>query len=482
MSGFLKSITILTLLFVAACGPKPASSPVAPGGNLVSFNHPANVAFRGGEVYCEGVCPEFVAALYMYYGVVDHGSYKSHKIKTCSATLIAEDKIVTNYHCIENIITAGGECNKQSVTMQIKFPTADPAKPEVYHCKKVERVSGSLKETKMHPDWAIIQLHKKVVGRKPVTEHQDDVDSGQVAHLYPVYYDKNWRNPVGVIRPTTCTFKIGDTHNIFAFGDDAPLFGLENCSRKIIPGNSGTGVFAKLSSGLIGTLSHAGSGDMTQARGTRSACFRTGPTEETDPSCYFPTEALEANFIATAKRMSFIRGVIGRPEMLSLNFIEARKSMVAYGLLEDLFPRRQRRSREAAEMTLTLDDENKQILNYLTSKEVKLARRYRHLLRRLHMPLRAHCVYPDQLNDNNLYPLLTLNWQSAALDWSEEVREDGSLIMAQLWSNIEPRLMMVELDVVSKTADVVHLKSKSGTALPQGLSGFEMKLPVCLDF
>lgn len=306
-------IRLLFILFLTAvsCSSKKSQQGVIPPGTLeVLDRESAKITLDNAEVICEnGVCPESVGAFYMYHSPKKVKNGKEHQIKLCSITLISSNRILTNKHCIEDVIKAG-ESFSEDIFAKIKFPAANGKPFSSYDCKKVistseeypikDKLTQKMKRRRQVPDWAIIELTEHVKDRAPITTVAKGIDTDNLAvSLYPVYFDLNPKSSRGVLQHVTCTrtFNNGGLY-IFSQNGDGPLMKLENCSQNIISGNSGSGVFVNNSSQLLGLI--ATSKD-TNAHGTVAQCV--GDFSSAESQCIFPDEK---EFFDTMKTMSFM--------------------------------------------------------------------------------------------------------------------------------------------------------------------------------
>src|SRR3989338_6672740 len=84
----------------------------------------------------------------------------------CSGFLVGEKYLVTAGHCIEN----QSDCNAYSWVFNFKLGSAgqslfEVSKDDVYKCKRI--VSQTLDRSTMD-DFALIELDRKVVGKRPL--------------------------------------------------------------------------------------------------------------------------------------------------------------------------------------------------------------------------------------------------------------------------------------------------------------------------
>lgn len=144
-------------------------------------------------------------------------------ISKCTGVLIAKDKILTAGHCI---ITEE-QCKRFNWTFDFNQDHIDFNNDEVYHCKRiVDREKNYL----THRDFAIIQLDREVLDRKPVS-----FDSNEIKANTPLAIIGH---PMGLPSITSDNAVVlSNNHNdqfftsnldSFAGNSGAPVFNLEN--------------------------------------------------------------------------------------------------------------------------------------------------------------------------------------------------------------------------------------------------------------
>jgi len=294
----MRELLVFIMIFASLVGcssgktPAPASAP-----HVVRFDTKVEALayLDGADVQCQGFCPEYVGAFYMYSVLIENG-ITQHQVGMCSITLIGEKTILTNHHCIEKLFKKGDLCdgtkNSEKPYIEIKFPATGTHPFEVAKCKKISDTSEVVKfkdpsngqeYTSRHsPDWAIIELQKKPGQRSPVPVSIEKIGKDAVVDLYPVFFTTQQSPPKGQIRHVQCRRGFSWLGPFF-YDEDGPIMLLNNCSVELIPGTSGSGQF--FGSKLIGL--HA-SGEGTDSNGTAAMCL---PGYETpDRPCTFTTD------------------------------------------------------------------------------------------------------------------------------------------------------------------------------------------------
>lgn len=179
-----------------------------------------------------GNCPDNVAMLAsweqegdkFYFGV-------------CSGTLINEDTLVTNRHCIpEGVNFNGADCSDQ---LRILFPkTKDVFEKEVLSCQRVVQI---FQKSVTQPDLAVIKVERSKFARTPVKIRKGGFIHGDLAYAYTMNPEKEDIH-FGTIKRKNCRLS---THNLYYARKD-PSYGetlLYRSDCKVISGNSGSGLF-----------------------------------------------------------------------------------------------------------------------------------------------------------------------------------------------------------------------------------------------
>ena len=140
--------------------------------SVVSFWKSAQLQFGPGDKTVSLKTVKFADAL----GLCPGETFREQPMGAfCSGSLVGEDLIMTAGHCIKN----QAECDDARLVFGfgLKSPGADAAagigRKDVYTCKKVVTrflggEPGFLGPKPYGPDYALIQLDRKVVGRKPL--------------------------------------------------------------------------------------------------------------------------------------------------------------------------------------------------------------------------------------------------------------------------------------------------------------------------
>jgi hypothetical protein len=275
-------------------------------------------------VVCEGVCAEAVGAFYFYHSKKRVGEQDVQQIKLCSATLIAANKIMTNKHCIQDLLTQGEDCS-ESKNIEIKFPAISEKPFQVAKCKKILKTSsdvvaegpaGEASIQRLAPDWAVIELQADVKDRRPVSKSRIETRQEQPVSLFPVYFEKSTDGgaPLGKIKLVSCVQDFSNQTNIYSWKQGvSPLLSLKDCDHELISGNSGSGIFEPQSGKMLGVL--ATTSDATSADGTQVHCFPDFMTMRESSMCRFDKEGV---FEQIHKVASFLKKIL-QVELEELN-------------------------------------------------------------------------------------------------------------------------------------------------------------------
>jgi hypothetical protein len=432
----------------------------------------------GDQIHCEGSCSESVAAFYLYHGGKKNGNTISHDIKLCSATLIAKNKILTNKHCIEGVLKAGDVCD-ETVFADIKFPKTKDKPFASYKCKKVESASDDYflidsqtneqKKKRRVPDWAVIELTENVKDRKPVTVGLSvDADPLPVT-LYPVYFNVNTIPVSGVIKEVQCERVYNKTgHYIYANDSDSPLFRIEKCSHQLVQGNSGTGVFYKHSTELLGVMATA---DSINAEGTMAHCL----PDFNSPSaqCIFPNDQ---KFTDVMKTISFLNRLFKNILQKSLGDAVWDKIL---GI--EYFPEDEKQ--KLAKVKVEFNDHWESSAQYLQGQgSAKLSARYRQALLRLIL-LRVPKCYSASLSLQKDLLLVDLeSWETLSeYQWAEKIQTDA---LGQETSHVQVvaphvsyELRTVRFNITDSGVDKVLTLDLAKA--PEPLKSLEIRIPPC---
>jgi len=286
-------------------------------------DHQARKILDSDQVVCDSNCPGYVGAFYFYRKTSDTGG----NIRLCSATLVAKNQILTNKHCIEDLITEGEACDDRRV-IEIKFPKTGDLPFESVKCKKILKTSkdyfiGDKKNgtrRRVVPDWAIIEVDSEwaaKTARQPVQVAAGESVEGAPVDLFPTYFDLSYDPPLGVIKPVHCTQTFTE-QNMFADDSESPLFEMKNCDLELVHGNSGTGAFEPGSNRLIGLIA-TGSTDKKTVTGTAALCIPGFDSNAAD--CVFPedqqtTDVMKAYYYF----VNYLGGVIEARSQDDVNF------------------------------------------------------------------------------------------------------------------------------------------------------------------
>lgn len=306
------------LLFIAfqltilACG-GPKSSTSSNPHVLVVTRAEAQKILEDDTLKCEGLaCPESVAAVYILYPATTKSNGLLN-VNLCSATLIAANQVLTNRHCFTDVNIKEGEGLKdKNIEIHVKFPTVSTKGFTTALGQRLIKMSAPY-TTNFGPDWAVIELDQ-VVDRQPVTlskiltDPESDVESqvstGQSPlqlKMYPVYFDLNKTFGPAVIRPVECSLGRNQNNNIFSFRGDNALFNIKKCTRELVHGNSGTGVFTKDLGELLGVFADGDDGAAKTGMATMASCVSVlQPLQKR--SCFFSEDK---NYVQVAKTMTF---------------------------------------------------------------------------------------------------------------------------------------------------------------------------------
>ena len=215
----------------------------------------ADIAFEQSTVDCENPadCPGYIAGMVMYsekqaYSFL-YGSYSTYSVGFCSAQLIAPDKVLTNRHCIPDVIAYKNADCKDNIA--VKFPATSEHGAETVKCTQIldyadEYGNASAQNNPLVLDWAVIQLERNVNRPTPDVMKKGFPDKTQFTS-YPTYYtqgtgfhkEKSSTIGVGIIKKIECTSMMNNTIAGHYRHQYSPIF-VGHCDNKVIQGNSGS--------------------------------------------------------------------------------------------------------------------------------------------------------------------------------------------------------------------------------------------------
>ncbi len=214
------------------------------------------------SVTCEspGSCPEASGGLF-YLETTKYSYSTSYSGGTCSQTLIAPNKILTNRHCLPaNALVKGAACSNVTAF----FPPTLNKPAEKIVCKSVLDLSAAYTASdSIHPDWAVLELVSDST-RTPVATNTDGIPQDTVISAFPVYYSRTFIQSngnsatfsiTGKIRKISCTSKMNSAYSTYYVHAQNPLVSLV-CDTEVIHGNSGTGILSA-DQRLMGAISMA---------------------------------------------------------------------------------------------------------------------------------------------------------------------------------------------------------------------------------
>jgi hypothetical protein len=223
-------------------------------------------------------CPPYVGAFISQQDTMVEKPEEANLNILCSATLISDNQIITNKHCLpESLHQMGAECSNKS---QIVFPETKDYQAESHSCSKIKAIGNT--------DWAVVEFHQKTQ-RPAVTLSSESVAFQEKIHGYPVYYNDFF--PLGEIKSVTCDVSQLGYMDFHTFHESSRDIFATNCTEAIRIGNSGTSFYDKNENFvvLLKEASHHSfvtpadvvQNGSTSLRGTKTKCI---PFEKNIPS------------------------------------------------------------------------------------------------------------------------------------------------------------------------------------------------------
>lgn len=464
---------IFILIFASGCSGR---KPISPGADRLEFatEKAALKVLGSDQVNCQGECSPAVGAFYLYHKQGE-GSF-AHEVRLCSFSLISKNRVLTNKHCIEDVLKAGDLCDDH-VRIEFKFPKTKDKPFSSYKCRRVvstsedyfftDTATQTLKRKQQVPDWAVIELTENVKDREPVKVAAATVDHDHLpVTLFPVYFNFEDKPATGVIRQVSCerVYNKGGT-SIFTNDSDSPLFRVEKCSETLVPGNSGAGVFYNNSTELLGVMD--GSDGKAGGRGTTAHCVPDFAQDGS--SCLFPSEQ---DFTTAMKGISFLN-------RLSRSVHVSLEKMYPWSILTPFQWEDSLGKISTPNVRFELKAQWSESVKYFEKKgSPKLARRYIQAFQTLVLPRLPKC-YMSGLASKIDIPLADMASWSKLNDykWAERIDGERSIVEDVSVPAIQVRLRPVAFSLTQKPEGIVaHALEKD---LPEPVRSLQILIPSC---
>ena len=435
---------------------------------------------NGDQVRCDSAdCPEAVGALYILHKKVPTNRGYSYQMNLCSGTLVSPNQVLTNRHCFDDIASDGDDLGARGVELQMKFPAVNGKGFYSVRGKSILKMSPRGRRT-MTPDWALVELESSVPRRPSEMASLAFNDEIQVqqppVQLFPVYFDKTFKPALGLIKSVSCKLKLNDNYNVFSFTGDNALFKVEQCSESLVKGNSGSGLFLKENSKLLGVMALSSQESTPSAHGTMASCIPS--LSGTSRSCFFSEDEAYGR---VANTMSFASATY-RSQVLELARTFDRSPFTAYRWQDESLSLRLQNIQ--TEWTAPWQP----LSVYLEQKNAdRLRRQFALSILRTYFPHLPSCVVESAILPRMQLPLVKINWgsiygyegrQLVWRDWREVVHADGSSRFYNTrWGRQEPKLETVET-LTQKEQSSVSFEGEINNPL-EPLKKFRIRLPIC---
>ncbi|MBT4792025.1 MAG: trypsin-like peptidase domain-containing protein [Halobacteriovoraceae bacterium] len=233
---------VIKILFFAAIFSLISCGKVKPSGNDVDNTQyfkdrkKFEAALAKSAVVCGEYdldCPDNVAKLTFWSET--NGKFA---LSVCSGTLIDEEYILTNRHCIpENLIKvgAGASCNKQIV---INFPDTKNSDAEMLDCIEIVQVFPDKED---QPDLAVLRVQKSTSLRSGTSLNKKPYTHRQEVYAYTMNPNPYVRMSGTIVRKE-CSISLDNFMTLKRDGSAGDVL-LSGYNCKLIGGNSGSAIF-----------------------------------------------------------------------------------------------------------------------------------------------------------------------------------------------------------------------------------------------
>jgi len=179
-------------------------------------------------------CPSFVGGLFFLSSKGQLGA--------CSATLIDEEHVLTNSHCLpDDISFSGAQCQEK---IRISFPRSKNDPQISLDCDEVIAISAPRsKDQFKSPDWAILRLSKRL-DRQPAIINLNGATQNMSLTLFKMEMVQRLMPPFDPEFHIVRTNCLANTNHVFSndsLGPFSPLINVSFCDRKLNHSNSGSG-------------------------------------------------------------------------------------------------------------------------------------------------------------------------------------------------------------------------------------------------
>lgn len=227
------TLCVLLALSLISCGSDTKTGTGANNRRTFDNEEDFRLAFNSSTVYCgesQNDCPNNVAKL-------TFGSRQGNKyvFGVCSGTLVDDQYIITNRHCIpKNLQVNGISCRNRIVA---HFPSTRTSIQEKVDCIKVVQVFAKRDD---QPDLAVIKVERTRRSRDAVVINKNSLVHNQEIHAYTM--NPSSIGSSGTIRKKTCNVSLD---NLFYLKQNkaAGNMLITGSRCNVIGGNSGSGFF-----------------------------------------------------------------------------------------------------------------------------------------------------------------------------------------------------------------------------------------------
>lgn len=402
----------------------------------------ATQVFNESRISCEGECPEYIGGMTAF-----NEYYDTYGVSVCSLTHIGQNRVILNRHCLPDDLD--GRKNVSCFNkIKMKFPATGSFKEESLDCDRIIDFSSHPADgdNVINPDWAVMSFRGSLQRKPAPIEASEGLQHGSPIIAYPIFYTLNDVPDVitvqGIARKVTCTLNRQVGLEQMYFSDFSAMYAATDCTREVIKGNSGSGIFNSAGN-LAGVLSYLSKNK--SMGGTNGACIPYLRAEPLHDACGFSEDSKFKNALM---ELAFMKRALDFND----NFTDSNPS---YRLEKTIYLEGEDQQIEISEMQYVPSEDRKltpgiemlwrqEIVKFLFKDKVKCIDSQKAATQpHIHLPVRSVVTSKSDA------PFLS--WQTRPTKF--QLSKDGANYIATLDASMYPHAKQ-------KADELVHLDEK----------------------